>query len=171
MRSRKFALATALVGFILLGGVLLAIRHQANPSPKRIFTGLPIGDLARGRIEPSIGLGAPFPAWAPLPEKGLVTGAETAAPRPPWGASAVAMVKIDEDVEPYMADYRQRLAAKGFRVRRLPAQPGLIVDRPQAQFQSDDRDGHVIYITFRGDSAVRFVQLTYWSPPAPRLLP
>ena len=171
MKGRKFALAAALVGLILLAGLLLATWRQANLRPKRTFTGIPIADLARSRIEPSIGLDAPFPTWAPLPEKGLVTGAETAAPRPPWGASAVAMVKIDEDVEPYMADYRQRLAAKGFRVRRLPTQPGLIVDRPQAQFQSDDRDGHVVYITFRGDSAVRFVQLTYWSPPAPRLLP
>lgn len=168
MKALKIALAAALVGFILL----FAAGRLANLRPTPTLTGIPIAELASGRPHPSIGLGGPFPTWAPLPEKGLVTGAEVAAPQPPWGASAVAMVKIDDDVDHFMAGYGQRLAASGFRVRRVPIEIGPAFNRPEAQFQSDDRDGgHVVYITFRGDSAVQYVQLTYWSPPAPRLLP
>src|SRR5579863_970827 len=158
VRTLQFALAAA-----VLGVVVLAAWRLTDVLPAPVIAGIPIGDLARGQPHPSIGLGGPFPAWAPLPDKGLVTGAEIAAPRAPWGASAVAMVKIDDDVDHFMAGYGPRLAASGFRVRRLTTPIGLLIDRPEAQFQADDRQGgHVVYITFLGDARARYVQLTYW---------
>jgi hypothetical protein len=52
-------------------------------------------------------------------------------------------------------------------MRRLPTPFNLIIDRPDALFEADERQGgHVIYITMR---ATRFAQLTFWEPPAPRM--
>jgi hypothetical protein len=138
------------------------------PAPKPV----PIEAIAGGEAMPQIGLAGPFPGWAPLPDKGLVTGAEIARAQPPYGASAVLMLKTDETWDAFLSGYRRRLDQRGYSLRRMPIQPNLIVDAPVAQYQADERQGgHVVYVTFRGDKTTRYVQLTYWSPPAPRVLP
>jgi hypothetical protein len=46
----------------------------------------------------------------------------------------------------------------------------LIIDRPDAQFEADERQGgHVVYITMRHSGVVRVAQLTFWDPFTPRL--
>jgi hypothetical protein len=132
--------------------------------------GVPIDRIALGETDPHIGLGTPFPAWAPLPERGQVTGAEVLPPQPPWGASAVIMMRIDESYDTFTAGYRRRLAERGFELKPIPIQPHLVIDAPLAQFQADEKaGGHIVYVTYRGDARARYVQLTYWSPPSPPL--
>jgi hypothetical protein len=132
--------------------------------------GVSIDRIAHGETDPQIGLGAPFPAWAPLPERGQVTGAEVLPTQPPWGASAVIMMRIDESYDAFTASYRRRLAERGFELKPIPIQPNLVIDAPLAQFQADEESGgHIVYVTYRGDARARYVQLTYWSPPSPPL--
>ena len=162
---KYLAVALAAVAVVLLATTWLPPSSRPKPAA---LDGIPVGELASSQPQPSIGLLAPFPTWAPLPDRGRVIGAEVLPPQPPWGASALALIKIDDDADRFMAGYRPRLAARGFEVRRLQVPVGSPSDVHGAQFQSDDgRGGHVVYITFRGDSATRLVQLNFWSPPAP----
>ena len=99
-----------------------------------------------------------------------MTGAEVLPPQPPWGASAVIMMRIDESYDAFTAGYRRRLAERGFELKPIPIQPNLVIDAPLAQFQAEEKaGGHIVYVTYRGDSRARYVQLTYWSPPSPPL--
>ncbi len=156
---------------IVAGVVALALvgrlaRHTRPPRPY----GVPIAAIASGQPAPRVGLIGPFPAWAPLPGRGLVVGAELFRPQPPYGASAVIMLVLDDSFDGFAAAYGQRLAQAGFVMRRLPIGPNLIIDRPVAQFEADERQGgHVVYVTFRGNAQMRYVQLTFWAPPAPHI--
>ena len=132
--------------------------------------GVPVGEIAKGQPLPQIGLTGPFPAWAPLPDGGTATGAEITPPQPPYGAAAVLMLKIDSDYPTFQAAYARRLAEHGFTLNPIPIQPNLGVDRPVAQFEAPEKNGaHVIYVTYRGGASTRYVQLTYWTTPAPPL--
>ena len=129
-----------------------------------------IDRLSRGETAPQIGLTTPFPAWAPLPERGQVAGADVLPPQPPWGASAEIMMRIDEGYAAFTTGYRQKLSERGFELKPIPIQPNLVIDAPLAQFRADEKaGGHVVYVTYRGDARARYVQLTYWSPPSPPL--
>jgi len=140
------------------------------PAARSPPAGVPIDRISRGETDPQIGLAEPFPAWAPLPERGHVTGAEVLPPQPPWGASAVILMRIDEGFDAFTAGYGRRLADRGFDLRRIPIQPNLVIDAPLAQFEADEKaGGHVVYVTYRGDARARYVQLTYWSAPSPPL--
>jgi len=160
MKPHLLALALS----IALAGCKPALPPGADSSAE----GVPIDRIARGEIDPRIGLGAPFPTWAPLPERGQVTGAEVLPPQPPWGASAVIMMRIDESYDAFTASYRRRLDERGFELRSIPIQPNLVIDAPLAQFEADEKQGgHIVYVTYRGDNRARYVQLTFWSPPSP----
>jgi hypothetical protein len=155
------------VAGVSLGALMSSCGRQVvAPAPR----GLPVGELARTAAAPQIGLAGPFPAWAPLPDRGLVTGAELFAPHPPYGGGAVAMIRIEESFDGFTAAYRRTLVQRGYDLQRIPTQFNLVIDRPYAQFEADEaKGGHVIYVTLRGDSAVRYAQLTFYAPPAPRL--
>jgi hypothetical protein len=163
----KAWLAIALVAVVIVVTLTLSrVRPARTPEPR----GVPVADLARGEPMPRIGLIGPFPSWAPLPNEGLVTGAELFRPQPPYGPAAVAMISIGSSFNTFEAAYRRRLDERGFAMKAIPIQRNLIIDRPVAQFEADERQGgHVVYITFRGDVRVRYVQLTFWAPPAPRI--
>jgi hypothetical protein len=157
---------------LALGVALAACSPALPPGAGAPSAGVPIERIASGEINPVIGLGAPFPSWAPLPERGWVTGAEVLRPQPPWGASAVIMMRIDESYDAFTAGYRRRLAERGFTLKPIPIQPNLVIDAPLAQFEAKENSGggHVVYVTYRGDRRARYVQLTYWSPPSPPLM-
>jgi hypothetical protein len=162
MDARLLALA--------LGAALAACAPDLSPAGGSRSAGVSIDRIARGETDPQIGLGAPFPAWAPLPQRGQVTGAEVLPPQPPWGASAVIMMRIDETYDAFTVGYRRRLAERGFELKPIPIQPNLVIDAPLAQFQADETaGGHVVYVTYRGGARARYVQLTYLSPPSPLL--
>jgi hypothetical protein len=155
---------------LALGAALAACAPDPPSGTGSPSAGVPIDRIARGETDPQMGLGAPFPAWAPLPERGQVTGAEVLPPQPPWGASAVILMRIDERYDAFTAAYRRRLAERGFELKPIPIQPNLVIDAPLAQFQADEKaGGHIVYVTYRGDARARYVQLTYWSPPSPPL--
>jgi hypothetical protein len=160
------------LAIVIAAAALASCARAFPPGAGSPPAAVPIERIARGETDPKIGLGAPFPTWAPLPERGLVTGAEVLRPQPPWGASAVIMMRIDESYAAFTAAYRRRLSERGFDLRPIPIQPNLVIDAPLAQFQADETaGGHVVYVTYRGDARVRYVQLTYWSPLAPRIAP
>ena len=162
MTARRLALA--------LSAALAACTPDPSTGTGPRSPSVPIDRIARGETDPKIGLGTPFPAWAPLPERGQVTGAEVLPPQPPWGASAVIMMHIDETYDAFTAGYRRRLAERGFELKPIPIQPNLVIDAPLAQFQANEKaGGHIVYVTYRGDARARYVQLTYWSPPSPPL--
>jgi len=154
---------------ILAGVVALAGCVARQTRPPRPY-GVPIAAIASGQPAPRIGLIGPFPAWAPLPGRGLVVGAELSGPRPPYGAAAMIMLVIDDSFDAFAAAYGRRLTQAGFVMRRIPIGASLVIDRPVAQFEADEREGgHVVYVTFRGDAQMRYVQLTFWAPPAARI--
>jgi hypothetical protein len=161
-------LAAALAALIVVA-LVVSLARKARPLHFRTPHGTPIADIARGEPAPSIGLMTPFPAWTPLPDDGLVTGAGVYRPRPPWGASAVIMLLTKSSFEAFEAAYRARLAARGFDLHRIV--PQAVIDPSTAQFEADEREGgHVVYVTFwREGGGYRSVQLTFWSPPAPRV--
>jgi hypothetical protein len=162
------ALAT-LVG--LVGAAALCACNQPPAPIWRLPKGVPMSDIAAGKVAPQVGLGAPFPDWAPLPERGDVIGAEVVAPQPPYGAAAVLMVHIDESFPGFVAAYRVRLAARGFDLRQTHIPPNLGIDAAVAAYEADERQGgHIVYVTLRGTPAARFAQLTFWAPPAPRIM-
>jgi len=138
--------------------------------PRGLPKGIPVAELADGKPHPEILLIAPLPEWIPLPDSGRAITAGVYAPQPPYGAAAVVMVAIDEAPEDYAAAYGRKLEGAGFSVRRLPIGFNLIIDRPEAQFEADEREGgHIVYITMRGAGDAHFAQLTFWNPPVPRL--
>ena len=140
------------------------------PQGASSLPGVPIDRIARGETDPRIGLGTPFPAWAPLRERGQVIGADVLPPQPPWGASAEIMMRTDESYDAFTTGYRRRLAERGFELKPIPIQPNLAVNAAVAQFRAAEKaGGHVVYVTYRGDTHARYVQLTYWSPPSPPL--
>jgi hypothetical protein len=134
------------------------------PLPK----GVPIAKIAAGRVLPQVGLTTPLPGWIPLPEKGFVLGAGQYRPRPPFGAAASVMLKLDESQQSFVVSYRKRLEQAGFGWRHLPTPFNLVIDRPDDQFEADDgqHGGRAIYIVLR---AKEYAQLTFWSAPAPRM--
>jgi hypothetical protein len=156
----------------VVAGAALLLWQAAVPVlppgiPKGIPHGIPIAVIAGGRVEPRIGLMAPLPRWMPLPDRGLVIGAGIYPPQPPFGAAAVVMLKLDESQEAFAASYAKQLEHDGFSVRRLPTPFNLIVDRPDGQFEANERkSGRAIYVTLR---ATHFAQLTFWDSPAPRM--
>jgi hypothetical protein len=159
---RAFLLTAAALGVALLAAC-------ERPAVRTKFPGVPIDVIARGQSAPQIGLGGPFPDWAPLPPRGWVIGAELFGPQPPYGPAAVAMIQIDESFDAFTAAYGRLLAQRGFAMRASPMPFNLVVDRPHAVYEADEiHGGHVVYVTLRGNRDVRFAQLTFWSPPAPR---
>jgi len=149
-----------------------ALSACAPPPPEvlRQPKPVPISEIAAGKAEPQIGLGQPFPDWAPLPERGEVTGAEVVRPQPPYGAAAVLMVRIDESFPAFVAAYRARLAERGFRLEQIRNPPNLIIDAPVATYEADEQDGgHAVFVTLRGAAAARYAQLTIWTAPVPRI--
>ena len=120
------------------------------------------------------GLNAPMPAWAILPPGGQVVTSGVYPPQPPYGAAATITYAIPETAEQFAAAYAAQLAAAGYAVRRIPPQFNIAFDEPDLQFEADERSGgplggHVIYVSLRHTRTTRFVQLTFWDPPAPRL--
>jgi hypothetical protein len=155
----------AIVAVVFAAAIVLW-RGTAAPDLS-IPRGIPIAMIAGGRLEPQIGLVAPLPRWMPLPDRGLVVGAGTYPPQPPFGAAATVMLKLDESQKEFTTSYLKQLERAGFSVRHLPPPFNLIVDRPDDQFEADERKGaRAIYITLR---ATHFAQLTFWDSPAPRL--
>ena len=145
--------------------VLWRAAAPANVPPKP--RGVPIEKIANGRIAPEVGLIAALPTWIPLPGKGRVIGVGLYPPQPPWGAAAVVMLQIAEPADSFVAAYRMRLDQAGFAMRRTPIPANLIVDAADSAFEADERrGGHVVYVTMRRRW---YVQLTFWSPPAPHL--
>ena len=160
----KVGLALALIAAL---GASACDQPSLPPTPK----GVPIADIAAGKTLPQIGLVGSFPTWAPLPPRGTAVGAEVVRPQPPYGAAAELMLRLDSDsFDAFTATYRDVLERRGFTMRALPEPPNLGVDRPVASYEADEaQGGHVVYVTLRGDSRSRYVQLTFWSPPAPRM--
>jgi hypothetical protein len=159
----KIALAIVAVVF---AAALVLWRGAAAPD-LIIPSGIPIAMIAGGRLQPQIGLVSPLPRWMALPDRGLVVGAGTYPPQPPFGASATVMLKLDESQQEFTASYLRQLERAGFAVRHLPTPFNLLVDRPGDLFEADERKGaRAIYVTLR---ATHFVQLTFWDSPAPRL--
>ena len=153
-----------------LAASALAACSQPPAPIWKLPKGVPMSQIAGGRPAPQIGLAAPFPDWAPLPEQGDVIGAELVAPQPPYGAAAVMMVHIDESFPAFVAAYRARLAARGFGLEQTPIPPNLGVDAAVAAYEADERQGgHIVYVTLRGTPPARYAQLTFWAPPAPRI--
>jgi hypothetical protein len=147
---------------------LLALWRVGTPAAMPTLPrGIPIEKITNGRVAPRVGLVAPLPKWIPLPEKGRVIGAGLYPPQPPWGAPAVVMLQIEEPAQSFLAAYRKRLNQAGFAMRRTPIPPNLIIDAADSAFEADERNGgHVVYVTMR---RTWYAQLTFWSPPAPRL--
>lgn len=113
---------------------------------------------------------ATLPEWIVLPETGRIITSGVYPPQPPYGAAASATLMIDETTEAFAAAYEARLTQADFVVRRLPARFNAAFDEPDLQFEADERrGGHVVYVAFRHTFAARFVQLTFWDPPAPKL--
>ena len=119
---------------------------------------------------PEVYLITPLPSWIPLPDSGTAIAAAVYPPQPPYGMAAVVTLAIEESVADYAAAYGKKLEQAGFSVRRLPIGFNLIIDRPDSQFEADEREGgHVVYITMRSNRVARFAQLTFWNPPVPSL--
>ena len=159
-----------IIAVLAAAAVVMVWRGAGVDAPPPPPKGVPVGEIAKGRPAPQIGLAGAFPAWAPLPDDGTAIGAETVPPQPPYGDAAVLMLKIDSDYPTFQAAYARRLAERGFTLNPVPIQPNLGVDRPAAQFEAPEKNGaHVIYVTYRGGASTRYVQLTYWTTPAPPL--
>ena len=156
-----------IVALVLVMAVVLwrvASPHSEVKPPLR--KSVPVAAIENGKTQPRVGLVKPLPGWVPLPDKGMVIGAGVYPAQRPYGASAVVMLQLDGSEEAFTASYRNRLARAGFSMRQLPEPFNLIVDRPDALFEADERNGgHTVYITLR---AKHFAQLTFWDPPAPR---
>lgn len=120
----------------------------------------------------------PMPAWAILPPGNRkVVAAGTYPPQPPYGAAATITYLLQETGEQFVAAYRAQLAAAGYAIRRVT--PRDLFQVPDLQLEADEQGagptggaggGHVIYITLRHTWAGSFAQLTFWAPPAPRML-
>jgi len=116
----------------------------------------------------------PLPAWAILPPGDRkVVAAGTYPPQPPYGAAATITYLLPETGEQFVAAYRAQLTAAGYAIRRVT--PLDVFDVPDLQLEADEQGGgpgggHVVYITLRHTWAGSFAQLTFWAPPAPRLL-
>jgi hypothetical protein len=148
---------------------VLLTRPSVAP-PKSSVHGIPVSLLADGKPQPRIGLTTPLPNWIPLPEKGYVTGAALYPPQPPFGPAAVVMLRYEEGQGEFIVHYRARLERAGFVVRRIPVLFHLIIDRPDAAYEADEKNGgHVAYITLRHGFDIRMAQLTFYAPPAPRM--
>lgn len=129
--------------------------------------GLPIAAIADGKTAPQIGLVAPLPAWLPLPEKGTVFGAGVYPPQPPYGSAATIALKFDGTGDAFIAAYRARLEQNGFALRSVPVGFNLIVDRPDAVYEADERSGgREVFVVLRGG---HYAQITSWNPPVPRM--
>jgi hypothetical protein len=148
-------------------GLLALVLSSGRVAPKLAISGISVTTLTDREPRPEVGLVGPLPAWIPLPESGSVISAGLYPPQPPFGAAATVTLEIDNSAEAFLTAYQSRLDQAGFSMRRLPTPFNLIIDRPDALFEADERQGgHVIYITMR---ATRFAQLTFWEPPAPRM--
>lgn len=139
--------------------------------PPRL-AGFPVAAVSTGNTKPPVGLVAPLPAWILLPAKVHVTGASTLPPQPPYGASAEVMIRLDESVEMFVSSYRTRLKQAGFSMRSHPVLANRLLLDPalEAVYEADEtKGGRTIYIAIRGIGATHFAQLTFWSPPSPRM--
>ena len=153
----------------MIAGLGLAACDEPKPPP--MPKGVPVSDIASGKVLPQIGLIAPFPSWAPLPPQGTVIGAEVVRPQPPYGAAAELMLRLDtESYDGFIVAYRAVLDRRGFSMRAAPEPSNVGIDRPVATYEADEtQGGHVVYVTLRGAARQRYAQLTFWSPPAPHM--
>src|ERR1700722_17526163 len=115
----------AVIGVVLAGVAIILLQEWTTPSPAPV-KGVPIASIANGKTLPHIGLSAPLPDWIPLPDNGTVIGAGIYPRRPPYGAAAVVMLKLDMSADAFVAAYGRRLAAAGFPLRRIPSPPNLV---------------------------------------------
>jgi hypothetical protein len=155
------------IALFVVAMALAMWRHFTPPPvPPKVNT-VAIEEIANGKVAPQIGMMRPLPTWIPLPLKGRVIGAGTYPPQPPWGASAVVMLRLEQPANDFLAAYRQRLDRAGFSTRRIPIPPNLIIDAADSAFEADERKGgHAVFITMR---RTHYAQLTFWSPPIPRM--
>jgi hypothetical protein len=80
------------------------------------------------------------------------------------------MLRYEESQGEFIVNYRHRLESAGFATRRIPILFHLIIDKPDAAYEADEKNGgHVAYITLRSGFGKRFAQLTFYAPPAPRM--
>jgi len=159
----------AVVAFAV--GLLVAVMLTRGSVPKLPSSrGVPLALIADGKPHPGVGLVAPLPKWIPLPENGYVTGAALYPPQPPFGPACVVMLRYDEAQGEFIVNYRHRLENAGFATSRIPVLFHLIIDKPDAAYEADEKNGaHVAYITLRHGFNIRVAQLTFYAPPAPRM--
>jgi hypothetical protein len=154
--------------FVVLFAAAVIVARGAMPPMPPAYA-VPVATIANGKPEPRVGLLSPLPKWIPLPESGYVTGAGLYPPQPPFGPAAVVMLRYDETAAEFIVHYRHRLERAGFVVHRIPVLFHLIIDKPDAAYEADEKSGgHVAYITLRSGFDKRFAQLTFYAPPAPR---
>jgi hypothetical protein len=157
----------AVIGVVLAGVAIVLLQGWSTPLPAPI-KGVPIASIANGETLPHIGLVTPLPDWIPLPESGTVIGAGVYPRRPPYGAAAVVMLKLDMSADAFVAAYGRRLAATGFPLRRIPSPPNLVIDAPYATYEAKDRkNGNTVFVTIRSFWSPHYAQLTFWNPPVP----
>lgn len=169
MAGQSCCVSRAVLILAALTACLRAWRQHIVPQQPK---GFPIAALFDGKTRSLVGLSVPLPNGMPLPESGRVVGAEVYPPQPPYGASASIMVRFDQSAERFISSYRTRLDHAGYSLRqqsvllkRTPLDPSL-----EDAYEADEKHGdHTIYIAIRGAPAGHFAQLTFWSPPSPRL--
>lgn len=149
--------------------VAAAIAARAYVPPMSPYREIPVAQVL-GKPLPYIGLAAPLPNWIPLPQTAYVSGAELFPPHLPYGPGAVIVLRYDETQAQFVVNYRHRLERAGFAMRRIPILFHLVIDKPDAAYEADEKNGgHVGYIVLRHAWKARFAQLTFYEPPAPRL--
>lgn len=152
---------------VLLVASFIVARGTVPPMPP--YREIPVAQIV-GKPLPHIGLMAPLPNWIPLPERGYVSGAELFPPHPPYGAAAVVMLRYDETQAQFLVTYRHRLASAGFAMRPILFPYHLIVDKPDAAYEADEKNGgRVGYIVLRHGFNKRSAQITFYESPAPRM--
>ena len=157
----------AAILFALLAAAALVARGTTPPLPP--YREIPVAQI-RGKPVPQIGLVAPLPNWMPLPERGYVSGAELFPPQPPYGPAAVVMLRYDETQAQFVVDYRHRLARAGFGMRPILFPYHLVIDKPDAAYEADEKNGgRVGYVILRSGFNKRSAQLTFYEAPAPRM--
>lgn len=159
---RKLAIAALVAGGLLVAWQAL----PAIPPPLDLPIERLRDEAARGAVPYLV---KPLPDWLPLPPSGRVSTAGAYPPQPPYGAAVTIMLRIDEAPETFAADYMIRLAAAGYRVRRVAPPFDFAIASDGALDAHDPETGRYIVCVLRHNGANRFAQITFWEPPAPRL--
>jgi hypothetical protein len=159
---RKLAIAA-----LIVGGLALAWQAMpAIPPPLDIPVERLRAEAARGAL-PYVT--APLPEWLPLPDSGRVTTGGSYSPQPPYGAAISLTLVIDVPAEDFAAAYGAKLAAAGYRVRRVPPPFDFTFATDGALDAYDAASGRYVVCVLRHNAKNRFAQITFWEPPAPRL--